>query len=376
MELNAPRWKETVRQGEARPSLFGDVVTQDNIGSPLNKASANYDDHSNRRFLRWLNARCASASAGNTSSDGGGSSSSSSSSSSYSGKGSGSNRRGDGRMSGGGSHSIDSTTHYDTMAGCSPEVLLALGNASFNIRDHIAAARASNPPLGPQHSAMEACGASQFGPQDLQQVAPGTTPKAVRFEDGKCLTVVSKSSTVVAAPCMDTGGRNGGGRNASQMWYIPHGTGVVVSSRTVCAGRSNTTRGLDCCLTISSGSTAPGTPLQLYGCDARNSKGKNVPSAAFTFRLEYPHPGIKITRLVSNTSGLCTTAGVGSEPDKEVGAADDFGVGDRRLFGGYSAAVCVRVSCVLRSVSDPSLRSVSSMCLSSVSIPRVGTHVS
>ena len=366
MELNAPRWKESVRQGEARPSLFGDVVTQDNIGSPLNKASANYDDHSNRRFLRWLAARCASASAGNTSSDG--RSSSSSSSSSYSGKGSGSNRRGDGRMSGyrrGGSPSIDSTTHYDTMAGCSPEVLLALGNASFNIRDHIAAVRASNPPLGPQHAAMEACGASQFGPQDLQQVVPGTTPMAVRFDDGKCLTVVSKSSTVVAAPCMNTEGRNGKERNASQMWYIPHGTGVVVSSRTDCAGRSNTTRGLDCCLTISSGSTAPGTPLQLYGCDARNSKGKNVPSAAFTFHLEYPHPGIKITRLASNASGLCATAGVGSEPDKEVGAADDYGVGDRRLFGGYSAAgVCTHytTTCLL----CPSMCLF--VCLSSVSV--------
>ena len=37
MELNAPRWKENIKQGDIRPSLFGDVVTQDNIGSPINK---------------------------------------------------------------------------------------------------------------------------------------------------------------------------------------------------------------------------------------------------------------------------------------------------------------------------------------------------
>ena len=58
MELNAPKWKENIMQGDLRPAFFGDVVTQDNIGSPINKASANYDDHSNARFLRWLWRRC------------------------------------------------------------------------------------------------------------------------------------------------------------------------------------------------------------------------------------------------------------------------------------------------------------------------------
>jgi len=28
MELNAPKWKETIRQGDVRPAFFGDVVTQ------------------------------------------------------------------------------------------------------------------------------------------------------------------------------------------------------------------------------------------------------------------------------------------------------------------------------------------------------------
>ena len=58
MELNAPKWKDTIMQGDLRPAFFADVVTQDNIGSPINKASANFDDHSNARFLRWLWRRC------------------------------------------------------------------------------------------------------------------------------------------------------------------------------------------------------------------------------------------------------------------------------------------------------------------------------
>ena len=65
MELNAPRWKETIRQGDIRPSVFGDVVTQDNIGSPINKAAANYDDYSNARFVRWLRKRCAAPAVAN-----------------------------------------------------------------------------------------------------------------------------------------------------------------------------------------------------------------------------------------------------------------------------------------------------------------------
>ena len=150
MELNAPRWKETIRQGEIRSSMLGDVVTQDNIGSPLNKANANYDDHSNRRFLRWLAIRCAGANG-----------------------------------------SANGSASTEGRVGCSPAVLQAMRNTSFNIRDHIAATRAATPPLGPQHAAMEKCGASQFGPQDMQQVSPGSVPRPIEFEDGKCLTTTN-----------------------------------------------------------------------------------------------------------------------------------------------------------------------------------------
>ena len=31
----APKWAEQVRQGLLRPALFGDCVTQDNVGAPL-----------------------------------------------------------------------------------------------------------------------------------------------------------------------------------------------------------------------------------------------------------------------------------------------------------------------------------------------------
>ena len=95
MELNAPKWKENIMQGDLRPAFFGDVVTQDNIGSPINSASANYDDHSNARFLRWLWRRCMAAADANP------------------------------------------------PRPCAPPLTAALANSSFNIRDHIRAVRAN-----------------------------------------------------------------------------------------------------------------------------------------------------------------------------------------------------------------------------------------
>ena len=44
----------------------------------------------------------------------------------------------------------------------------------------------------------------------------------------------------------------------------------------------------------------PGTIVQLFGC---------VSPAADAFHLTFPQPGMKIARLVSNTSGLCLTSG-------------------------------------------------------------------
>ena len=80
-------------QGDLRPAFFGDVVTQDNIGSPINKASANWDDHSNAKFMSWLWVRCMEAAR--------------------------------------------------TKIPCSAPLTAALHNSSFNIRDHLAAVRAN-----------------------------------------------------------------------------------------------------------------------------------------------------------------------------------------------------------------------------------------
>ena len=258
MELNAPRWKETIKQGDIRPSVFGDVVTQDNIGSPINKAQANFDDYSNARFLRWLGRRCAN-------------------------------------------HPGATADVADGVAAgrvtCSAPVLAALANASFNIRDRIAAVRAGPRP-DPKETivAMELCGSASFGTQDLQTAAQ-KGPGPIQFEGGLCLATVgatpTNSGTATAAPCSPG--------ISDQTWHFSNGTGMVVSARADCAGNT----GQGCCLTISGGGSAPGTIVQLYGCaDA------GPDPAAFRFHLTYPHPGVGITRLVANGSGLCLTSGV------------------------------------------------------------------
>jgi arylsulfatase A-like enzyme len=65
MELNAPARKDPeAKQDNVRPAFFGDVVAQDNIGSPINKAAANY---SNALFVDWLARRCAARLGSNSS---------------------------------------------------------------------------------------------------------------------------------------------------------------------------------------------------------------------------------------------------------------------------------------------------------------------
>lgn len=49
----APKWAEQVRQGLLRPALFGDAVTQDNVGAPLyGPANGCCDVRSNALFLQ------------------------------------------------------------------------------------------------------------------------------------------------------------------------------------------------------------------------------------------------------------------------------------------------------------------------------------
>ena len=48
----APKWAEQIRQGLLRPALFGDAVTQDNVGAPLYGApNGCCDVRSNALFL-------------------------------------------------------------------------------------------------------------------------------------------------------------------------------------------------------------------------------------------------------------------------------------------------------------------------------------
>ena len=203
MELNAPRWKSTVKQGNLRPAAFGDTVIQDNIGSGINKAGANYDDHSNARFLRWLALRCAAG-----------------------------------------------------LPGCSSKVRAVLQQRpTFNIRDHIRLLRAAHQPLPPRRVAMEPCGSTQFGTQGLTL---GREPSFVKFHDLRCLTTVNSNSTssgtCEAVACVPG--------NVNQQWKFDSKSGHLVSSRTDCAGNPHG----GCCLSISSGHTSAGTIVQLFGC--------------------------------------------------------------------------------------------------------------
>ena len=189
MELNAPKWKENIMQGDLRPAFFADVVTQDNIGSPINKASANYDDHSNARFLRWLRRRC--------------------------------------------------MADANPPRPCAPPLTAALANSSFNIRDHIRAVRAnlSHPtargerlasgrvPGASDQVTMQRCGSPI---QDLQ-VTPGVAGH-IQFEGGLCLTsrgaTKTASGDATAAPCTSY--------DPNQQWTVADG--VVRSARTDCVG--------------------------------------------------------------------------------------------------------------------------------------------
>jgi hypothetical protein len=59
MTLNGPRWREEIVQGNVRSAgYYNDALSQDNIGSVLNKAAANFDDSTNSRFREWLFLRC------------------------------------------------------------------------------------------------------------------------------------------------------------------------------------------------------------------------------------------------------------------------------------------------------------------------------
>ena len=49
----APKWAEQIRQGLLRPALFGDCVTQDNVGAPLyGPANGCCDLRSNALFMQ------------------------------------------------------------------------------------------------------------------------------------------------------------------------------------------------------------------------------------------------------------------------------------------------------------------------------------
>jgi hypothetical protein len=238
MELNAGKWKETIMQGDLRPAFFADVVTQDNIGSPINKASANYDDHSNAKFLNWLWRRCTEAAR--------------------------------------------------TKVPCAPALQLALRNSSFNIRDHIAAVRANHSHPHPavvvatsdssgsaDQVTMQPCGSAKAPAiQDLQ-VTPAIQGH-IQFEGGKCLTsrgaTKAKSGDTTASACNSA--------DPNQQWTVIDG--VVRSARTDCAGA---TPGKDaCCLSISGGTTKAGAIVQLFGCVGASSDG---------FHLTFPQPGMK-----------------------------------------------------------------------------------
>jgi hypothetical protein len=56
MDLNAPKWREVVKQGLLRPGAYGDSVTQDNIGVALNH-STGFCQWNLRAFRQWLRER-------------------------------------------------------------------------------------------------------------------------------------------------------------------------------------------------------------------------------------------------------------------------------------------------------------------------------
>jgi hypothetical protein len=247
MELNAPKWKETITQGNVRPAFFGDVVFQDNIGSPINKGLANFDDCSNARFVDWLARRCSATS-------------------------------------------------------CHPALDAVLNNASFNIRDHIASVRANKTAqaklIVTRHVAMEPCGALTRAPHQDLQLTPGVSGQ-IKFKDGLCLTSRGAKSTnpgdTISQACSSQ-------RDSNQIWTLEDG--MLRSARTDCAGRS------PCCLSIAGGRTAPGTALQLCGCSqlAHGCAGIDPAKAGLAMHLSPSSPGFD--HLVSNSSGLCVTASV------------------------------------------------------------------
>jgi hypothetical protein len=173
MEVNAPKWKEMIVQGNVRASAYNDLVTQDNIGSPLNKAAANYDDYSNLWFRRYLAMKCAK--------------------------------------------------HE-----CSPVLLEVVQNTSFNFRDYLAKARAgktnSSSVGGPL--VMKACSGETHSWQ-VSYDAPD-----IQIESsGECVTSVGSSpkasGTLEATACLAA--------DKSQQWTLESKTGRIVSARTDCA---------------------------------------------------------------------------------------------------------------------------------------------
>ena len=128
-----------------------------------------------------------------------------------------------------------------------------------------------------------------------RQGVPQTAAGPIQFEGGLCLTSTgatpTNSGTTTAAPCVPG--------NKSQLWLYTRG--MLTSARDDCAGSGSA----GCCLSVSSGASAPGTIVQLYGCDPGMA-------SAFGFHLTHPHPGLGTARLVNNASGLCVTSGVSS----------------------------------------------------------------
>lgn len=250
MELNAPKWKETVLQGDVRSAFFGDVVTQDNIGSPINKALANFDDCSNARFLNWLARRCAATR-------------------------------------------------------CHPALSAVLRNTSFNIRDHVALVRAKQHAqakvITTRHVAMETCGSNTAPSQQNLELTSGVRGQ-IKFEGGLCLTSRgaknSNPGDIIAERCSLQHALN-------QSWTLEHGVVIRETTATTdCAGHS------PCCLTIMAGKMAVGTPLGLCGCSqlAGGCTGTDPAKAGLAMHLSITSGGK--ANLVANASGLCVTSSV------------------------------------------------------------------
>ena len=247
MELNAPKWKETVAQGNVRPAFFGDVVIQDNIGSPINKGLANFDDRSNDRFKDWLSRRCATSS-------------------------------------------------------CHPSLATVLHNASFNIRDHIALVRANRDAhakhITTRHVAMEACESTRAPHQNVR-LTPDVLGQ-IKF-DGLCLTSRGAKSTnpgdTVAQACSSQ-------HDPNQLWTLEDG--MVRSARTDCAGRSPCCLSIAGGRTASGTALQLCGCSQLaHGC-----AGIDPTKAGLAMHLSVPSPSTHTTNLVSNVSGLCVTSSV------------------------------------------------------------------